>query len=278
MKAEELYREVAKFSKETHGATDLYKESVFIVGKKENEFGPIHYILKKVDELANIEDLMKMGFVYNSFELLENTHFKSWFEKQFSRKLTRVKAKEIFLVRAQKSKKIFDAISKIDQCYQLLKDEKILLNGKNLPVQLGEWYAKSIFGLTQKKSASQRGFDFFFSEKRVEVKVYWSDTPSPKGVKVRKTMLELSELTIVIYISKNFMIREVCLLDSSFVLRKFSGKGHTVFLKDSNIAGYFFTKSSKHFDKVRNPSALLKYSTPKFAMNLSERLPEISVE
>jgi len=49
------------------------------------------------------------------------------------------------------------------------------------------------------------------------------------------------------YVSKNFMIREMLLLDSDFVMRKFAAKGHTIFLKDSDIASYFFSRSNKHY-------------------------------
>ena len=62
------------------------------------------------------------------------------------------------------------------------------MNGKNLPVQLGEWYAKAVLGLYQKKSSSQRGFDFFTDEgKKVEVTIHWQDQTSPKGVKLKKS-------------------------------------------------------------------------------------------
>ena len=56
--------------------------------------------------------------------------------------------------------------------------------------------------------------------------MHWSDASSPKGVKVKKSLVDLSDYLIVVYIANNFMIRELCFLDSSFVPRKFSGKGH----------------------------------------------------
>ena len=82
--------------------------------------------------------------------------------------------------------------------------------------------------------------------------------------------MELSDHCILIYIARNFMIREICFLDSSFILRKFGGKGHTIFLKDSDVSQYFFSKSDKHYAKVVNTSALLKYSNPTLAMKLVE--------
>ena len=68
------------------------------------------------------------------------------------------------------------------------------------------------------------------------------------------------------------MIREICFLDSNFIMRKFSGKGHTIFLKDIDIIDYFLSKSNKHQNKVINKSALMKFATPTFAMRLSEIL------
>ena len=131
---------------------------------------------------------------------------------------------------------ILDQIEIVNKCYEILGQQQILLNGKNLPTQLGEWYAKCIFGLKQVKSTSQRGFDFVAQDgKRVEVQVEWSDVSSPKGVKIKKTLVDLSDYCIIIYVAKNFMIREVCFLDSEYVSRKFSNKGHTLFLKDTDV-------------------------------------------
>jgi hypothetical protein len=169
------------------------------------------------------------------------------------------------------NKAIFSAIEKVNDAYTVLRDQQILLNGKNLPVQLGEWYARVIFGLYQKKSASQKGFDFKFNDKTVEVKVHWADSSSPKGVKLKRSMVSLSEYCIMIYMAKNLMIREICLLDSQFILRKYGARAQTIFLKDSDISDYFFSKSKKHDDKVVNPMALLKYSSPTFAVKMADR-------
>ena len=68
------------------------------------------------------------------------------------------------------------------------------------------------------------------------------------------------------------MLRDICFLDSDFIERKFTGKGHTVFLKDPEVSQYFFSKSAKHFDKVINKMALMKFATPNFAMKLDDRL------
>ena len=57
-----------------------------------------------------------------------------------------------------------------------------------------------------------------------------------------------------------------------FILRKFDTKGHTIFLKDQDVASYFFSKSDKHFDKVVNKMALLKFASPTLALKLEDRL------
>jgi hypothetical protein len=275
MEIKKLNEELKLFSSSTHGSSDYDKDEYFIMSEDRKEFAPFKYIQKKITEFKDINSLLKIGFVYDSFELSNNENFQTWYEKQFSKKLLRKDAKKISIVYIPNNKMILDQISLINRSYEVLAHEQILLNGKNLPTQLGEWYAKCIFGLKQVKSTSQRGFDFVMSDnKRVEIQVEWSDSSSPKGVKIKKTLVELSDFSVIIYVAKNFMIREVCFLDSEYVTRKFSNKGHTIFLKDSDVSTYFFSKSSKHFDKIINPITFLKYASPNLAMKLSEKLSQ----
>jgi hypothetical protein len=266
----EIFKEVGEFNKETHGSTTYDQDSLYLRGDNDIEFVPLSYLKKKFETIKDENDLLSLGFVSDSLELFENEKFFKWFEKQFGKKLTRAKSKTITILSEPDNKAIFEAISTVNSSYQILREMQILLNGKNLPIQLGEWYAKCIFGLHQKKSTSQRGFDFMIDHKRVEVKVHWADTSSPKGVKLRKSLVEMSDYCIIVYIAKNFMVREVCFLDSDFVLRKFSSKGHTLFLKDADLNPYFFSKSTKHLEKVVNPSSLLKFATPTLAMKIAE--------
>lgn len=273
MDIQKLSEEITLFSATTHGSSDYDKDEYFIMSESRQEFAPLKYIQKKIPECKDVYDLLRSGFVYDSFELSNNENFQIWYEKQFSKKLLRRDAKKITIVYVPNNKLILDQIGLVNKSYEILAHEQILLNGKNLPTQLGEWYAKCIFGLKQVKSTSQRGFDFVMGEgKRVEIQVEWSDASSPKGVKIKKTLVDLSDYCIIIYVAKNFMIREVCFLDSEYVSRKFSNKGHTIFLKDSDVSTYFFSKSSKHFDKIINPITFLKYASPNLAMKLSEKL------
>lgn len=274
MDIQKLSEEISLFSSTTHGSSDYDKDEYFIMSEDRKEFAPLKYIQKKLPDCKDVYSLLKIGYVYDSFELSNNENFQIWFEKQFSKKLIRRDAKKISIVYIPNNKLILDQIGLINRSYEVLAFEQILLNGKNLPTQLGEWYAKCIFGLKQVKSTSQRGFDFIMGEegKRVEIQVEWSDASSPKGVKIKKTLVDLSDYCIIIYVAKNFMIREVCFLDSEYVSRKFSNKGHTIFLKDSDVSTYFFSKSSKHFDKIINPITFLKYASPNLAMKLSEKL------
>jgi hypothetical protein len=274
MDIQKLSEEITIFSSTTHGSSDYDRDEYFIMSDSRSEFAPFKYLQKKLPEYKDINSLLKVGFVYDSFELSNNQNFQVWYEKQFSKKLTRRDAKKISIVYTPNNKLILDQIGLVNKSYEVLAQEQILLNNKNLPTQLGEWYAKCIFGLKQVKSTSQRGFDFVMGEegKRVEIQVEWSDASSPKGVKIKKTLVDLSDYCIIIYVAKNFMIREVCFLDSEYVTRKFSNKGHTIFLKDSDVSSYFFSKSSKHFDKIINPITFLKYASPNLAMKLSEKL------
>lgn len=271
MENEELFKVISEFSSQTHGSTDYHKEFLYIKGKTDNEFAPFKAVSKKIDWLEEKEQLLKEGYIIDSIDLFGEEEFVKWYEAQFSRKFQKSLIHKISYLHFPDNRTIFNAIEEVNKAYILLKEKQILLNGKNLPIQLGEWYARCIFGLEQKKSASQRGFDFKLDGNHVEVKVHWSDHSSPKGVKIRKSLVSLSDYVIVIYLARNFMVREICLLDSDFILRKFSGKGHTIFLKDSDASIYFFSRSSKHDNKVVNPTSLLKYSNPTFAMKIAER-------
>jgi hypothetical protein len=272
MDIQKLSEEIKIFSSTTHGSSDYDKDEFFIMDEGRQDFAPFKYLQKKITDLKDVSDLLKKGYVYDSLDLANNENFLNWFEKQFSRKLPRRDQKKICIVYVPNNKLILDQIELVNKSYEILAFQQILLNGKNLPTQLGEWYTKCIFGLKQMKSTSQRGFDFVAPDgKRVEVQVEWSDVSSPKGVKIKKTLVDLSDYCIIIYVAKNFMIREVCFLDSEFVSRKFSNKGHTIFLKDSDVGSYFFSKSSKHFDKVFNPITFLKYASPALAVKLSEK-------
>ncbi|MBD66694.1 MAG: hypothetical protein CME62_15910 [Halobacteriovoraceae bacterium] len=260
-----------EFSSQSHGSSDYWQDSVYVLGENEEEYIPLSFLIKNKNEVKDIKDLQSQGYTISSLTYLELDKFDDWYQNVFNRKLTQKAKKSIDIVHLPDAKEIFKAVEIVNQVYRILKDHKVLVNGKNLPVQLGEWYAKIILGLYQKKSTSQRGFDFFTDAgKKVEVKTHWHDITSPKGVKLKKSLIEMSDYTVVMYISKNFMIRDILLLDSDFVLRKFATKGHTIFLKDSDIATYFFSKSSKHYDKIFNKSMLLKFSSPDLALKIDE--------
>lgn len=270
MELDQLFSEITEFSKTTHGSSTFDKDLFFVQGVNPKDFAPLKYLNKKFENLNHPKDLLKIGFVLNSYDLSLDDQFSSWFEKQFSKKLLRSVGKNISVLTKPNENNILRGVEEVDRSYSILRQNQVILNGKNLPTQLGEWYAKCIFGLKQIKSSSQRGFDFELEGKQCEVKVHWSDMSSPKGVKIRKSLIELSEYCVLIYISKNFMIREVCFLDSAFIIRKFFDKGHTVFLKDQDLGQYFFSKSTHNMDKVVNSNALLKFASPSFAVRIAE--------
>ncbi len=267
-----LYALINDFCRETHGSSDYHKDQVFVQGESSSHFAPLTFLMKKNKALTNTNQLLSQGMVQESYDLNSSDTFLSWYEKQFARKLASKQAREIFLLLMPNNENIQQALQTVTIGHEILRKENILLNGKKLPVQVGEWYAKCIFGLLQVKSTSQRGFDFYLDEKRVEVKVHWSDHSSPKGVKIRKSLVELSDYSIIVYVANNFLIREICFLDSEFILRKFATKGHTLFLKDVDLHTYFFSKSTKHLSKVINKAALLKFSTPAFSATLATKI------
>jgi hypothetical protein len=270
---EKVYELAQKFSGSTHGSSDYDKDSIFVRGSSDKEYVPYSYLQKELPQIDGIYNLKSEGFVFSSYDFLEINDFDHWYQNQFNKRLSSKVMKNLGILHLPDQKSIFDTVEVVHQTFQILKDHKVLMNGKNLPIQLGEWYSKIIFGLHQIKSSSQRGFDFKTEEgKVVEVKVHWHDSTSPKGVKIKKSLAELSDYCIIMYVAKNFMIRDILFLDSEFILRKFDTKGHTIFLKDQDVAGYFFSKSDKHFDKVVNKTALLKFASPTLAMRLEDRL------
>ena len=273
MLKEKVYELAQKFSGSTHGSSDYDKDSIFVRGSTDKEYVPYSYLQKELPQIDGIYKLKSEGFVFSSYDFLEINDFDHWYQNQFNKRLSSKVMKNLGILHLPDQKSIFDTVEVVHQTFQILKDHKVLMNGKNLPIQLGEWYSKIIFGLHQIKSSSQRGFDFKTEEgKVVEVKVHWHDSTSPKGVKIKKSLAELSDYCIIMYVAKNFTIRDIIFLDSEFILRKFDNKGHTIFLKDQDVAGYFFSKSDKHFDKVVNKTALLKFATPTLAMRLEDRL------
>lgn len=261
------------FSSQTHGSSSFDKDDIFVKGKEAHEFVPMSYLTKQHSEEMSLKGLQAAGYVVSSCDFIDLEHFDEWFQNSFKKKLTQKKKKESMIVHYPDVKKIHEAVEIVNEVYKIFKDFLVLNNGKNLPVQLGEWYAKSILGLKQVKSSSQRGFDFYTEDdKRVEVKIHWQDHTSPKGVKLKKSMVELADYVVVMYVAKNFTIRDILLLDSSFVTRKFAGKGHTVFLKDQDVGSYFFSKSTKHYDKIVNKASLLKFASPGLAIKIDENI------
>lgn len=260
-----------EFSSANHGSSDYWKDTVYVIGVKEDDFIPISYLYKKLENVSELKDLQNLGYSVSSLNYLGLESFDTWYHKTFNRKLTQKLKKTLDIVHYPDANKIYDAVEIVDQVYKILMDHKVLVNGKNLPIQLGEWYAKTTLGLYQRKSSSQRGFDFYtFDDKKVEVTTHWHDETSPKGVKLKRSLVEMSDYTVIMYVAKNFTIREILLLDSDFVIRKFAAKGHTIFLKDSDISSYFFSRSNKHYDKIVNRSMLMKFATPKLAIKIDD--------
>ena len=263
---EKLQKYIQDYNTKKHGNSDHFKQHQYVVS--EGDYAPLSVFFK--NENMNLDDVLNLGYAHSSIEVFPNESFEKWYKGQYSKDISPSLRKKIAVYYPPKQLEIFNAVEKISECYKVFRDHDVLINRKKLPVQLGEWYAKIIFGLEQNKSTSQRGFDFYLDGKRIEVQVSWGDKSNIKGIKFRKSLVEMSEYCILVFLSDNLMVRDICFLDSEFVLRKFGSKGHFIFLKEMEIRQYNFSQSNKQQDKVKNIPAMLRFAGPVFAMRASE--------
>ena len=268
-----IFAVAKEFSSSSHGSSSYDSETLFVMGETETEFAPLSYLIKKIPNITTMRDLQSFGFTYSSASFLDLESFSEWYKKQFGKKYIQKHFAQMGILLMPHEQKILSVIEQVSKCYEQLRTEHVINNGKNLPVQLAEWYAKLIFGLRQVKSSSQRGFDFYSENgKKIEVMVDWNDRSSPKGAKLKKALVEISDCCIVVYINSMFLIRDLLFLDSDFIMRKYSDKGHTIFLKDSVVAEYFFSISTKHHDKIVSKSTLLNFASPTFKAKIEGKL------
>ena len=87
MSLNDINKEIEEFNKTTHGSTDYYKDELFIKGDGPSNFAPLSFISKNLNTKIDRQTLAKLGHVFDSFTFYPLTTFKTWFEKQFSRKL-----------------------------------------------------------------------------------------------------------------------------------------------------------------------------------------------
>lgn len=268
-----IFAVAKEFSASSHGSSSYDSELLFVMGDSENEFVPLSYLSKKNPQITSMRDLQKLGFTFSSASFLDLESFTEWYKKQFGKKYTQKHHSQMGILHYPHELKILSIVSEVSKCYEALKNEHVINNGKNLPVQLAEWYAKLIFGLKQVKSSSQRGFDFYSDDgKKVEVMVDWNDRSSPKGAKLKKALVEISDCCIIVYINSMFLIRDILFLDSDFIMRKYADKGHTIFLKDNVVSEYFFSVSGKHHDKIISKETLLNFAASNLKSKLESRI------
>ena len=136
----DINNQVKEFSSKTHGNSESYKEKVFVKG--DCGYIPLKTLIKKVENLEDARGLQKIGFIFESYEFHPSEEFSQWFQETFSRKLTRSQEKGISILFIPDNSSILDSIEQASRSYEILRNKNILINGKNLPVQLGEWYAK----------------------------------------------------------------------------------------------------------------------------------------
>lgn len=268
-----IFAVAKEFSATSHGSSSYDLETLYVMGESENEFVPLSYLIKKVTNVTTMRDLQVIGFTFSSASFIDLESFSEWYKKQFGKKFTQKHFTQMGILHYPPENKILKIVEEVSKCYSALKTEHVINNGKNLPVQLAEWYAKIIFGLKQVKSTSQRGFDFYSDDgKKIEVMVDWNDRSSPKGAKLKKALVEISDSCIIIYINSMFLIRDILYLDSEFIMRKYADKGHTIFLKDNVVSEYFFSFSGKHHDKIISKSTLLNFAAPSLKAKIESRL------
>jgi hypothetical protein len=260
---------INEFNQKIHDGAKHGEDDYFVQAGDDLLYAPLNYLKKKCPSLKSEADLLKLGFFFGPQDLHTESQFVLWYEKRFQRPLTpSIQKKAQFLFPAIQEE-ILHPLQVINQQFELLKKQRILTNSKDLPTQFGEWLTKSIFGLKHRKSMSQqRGFDFEWQDKKVEVFVYWklkSQTQSSlKGLKIKKTDLHLYDICILVYLTPDFLIKDLCFLDSSYIQRKFASKGHSLFIQEEEIQMYFFTRSSKHYDKIINEKTLLTFASSSF--------------
>ena len=187
MNIENIFLEISKYSNKVQ-KQDFGDELYFIKGNK-REYAPFRFLTKKIPEIKGIRSLEEEGFLANSYDFYLPDDFTVWYESKSKKKILKDVKEKIKILELPNHKNILCGLESIKIGYKILRDEKIIINGKNFPVQLGEWFVKNLFCLEQKKSPSQRGFDFYYDQEQVEVVVHWGNRPAPKGIKVKKSML-----------------------------------------------------------------------------------------
>ena len=155
----DINNQVSEFSSKSHGSSELYREKVYVKG--EDGYIPLKALIKRVEKLESGRDLQKIGFVFESYEFHPSEHFSQWFQEKFARKLTRSQEKDISILYIPDNSSILDSIEHASRSYEILREKNILINGKNLPVQLGEWYAKCVLDLNKRNQPRKEALTSF---------------------------------------------------------------------------------------------------------------------
>ena len=75
MDIQKISEEIKLFSSSTHGSSDYDKDEYFIMSEDRKDFAPFKYLQKRLPETKDIYSLLRVGFVYDSFELSNNENF-----------------------------------------------------------------------------------------------------------------------------------------------------------------------------------------------------------
>ena len=135
-----VFAAIDEFSQEQHGSSNYGKDEIYVKGKDDGKYAPLSFLIKKIDSVNHFRDLLKKGFIFSSYDLEDDVQFFDWYKHQFSKKVPAcIKRKASILYQAD-HKEIFNSIEVVHDCYNLLRQHKIVINNKNLPTQIGEWY------------------------------------------------------------------------------------------------------------------------------------------
>ena len=133
MLKDKVFELAQKFSGSTHGSSDYDKDSLFVRGSSDREYVPFTFLQKEMPEIDTLNTLKSEGFVFSSYDFLEINEFDQWYQNQFNKRLSSKLMKNIGILHLPDQKSIFDTVEVVHQTFQILKDHKVLMNGKNLP-------------------------------------------------------------------------------------------------------------------------------------------------
>ena len=110
LNSELVLEQISEFCKEPHGSTNYGKDDVYVQGKSTDEFAPLSFLVKKIEGLEKERDLLKSGFIYNSYDVDEDPKFATWYKGQFAKNMPSSLKKKSVVLYIPEHKNILDCI------------------------------------------------------------------------------------------------------------------------------------------------------------------------